>query len=52
MTTEASMTEQTEQTGQTEQLASSPTTHAGILAWVQEVAALTEPDRVLSLIHI
>ena len=49
MTTEASMTEQTEQTGQTEQteqLASTPTTHAGILTWVQEVAALTEPDRV------
>ena len=24
-----------------------PTTHAGLLAWVQEVAELTQPDRVV-----
>ena len=28
-------------------LDSAPTTHAGLLAWVQEVAELTQPDRVV-----
>ncbi len=37
MTTETSMTSQTTEP---------PTAHAGIRAWVEEVAALTEPDRI------
>ena len=27
-------------------LSDAPTTHAGLLAWVAEVAALTQPDRI------
>jgi phosphoenolpyruvate carboxykinase (GTP) len=30
----------------TAEMTDTPTTHEGILAWVQEVAALTQPDRV------
>ena len=28
-------------------LDAAPTTHAGLLAWVREVAELTQPDRVM-----
>ncbi len=27
-------------------LENAPTTHAGLLAWVEEVAELTQPDRI------